>query len=395
MSFFYREKRALPINIDPYQLTARPLYQNYSGEVVSEDSAFASTALTSAVTIIADALATMPLELVRDRAGRWEKLPTPSLLQKPNDRQTMFEFVHQSVCSVGVHGVAFIYAPRTVGGLPLEMRLLHPDLVTIVRDEKSGEIVYSVKGKTFTPQEIKQIDWLCMPNQLRGISPLDVLRNTIGSNLAIDRFLSAFYGDGATPSSVLETDQNITPETAQIMRDTWEDQHYKRRRPAVLAGGLKWKPITASASDMDTMQHRESLIRDIARVYRIPLHLMLGTGGDNQTYQNIEQAGINFVRYTLLPWMHRLEDVFSDFLPRNQRVRFNAEEFLRADVHTRVAAQTEQIKNGTLTPNEAREIEGREPYEGGDQFIMALGTVTPPLGTDVLPPLGTDQERPR
>jgi phage portal protein BeeE len=88
----------------------------------------------------------------------------------------------------------------------------------------------------------------------------------------------------------LETEQQMTPDQAQVLRDTWTDMHYKTRKPAVLSGGLKWKPINASASDMDTMQHRESLVRDIARAYRIPLHLMLGTGGDSQTYQNIESA---------------------------------------------------------------------------------------------------------
>lgn len=202
--------------------------------------------------------------------------------------------------------------------------------------------------------------------------------------MAIDRFLAGFYGDGATPSSVLETDGQITTEQAKILRDSWEDAHWKRRRPAVLTGGLKWRPITASASDMDTMQHRESLVRDIARAYRIPLHLMLGTGGDNQTYQNIESAGINFVRHTLLPWMRRVEDALSELFPYPITVRFNADELQRADRFTRVKSQQIQILSGTLSPNEARQEEGREPYEGGDSFVAP--SATPNIGTDALPP---------
>jgi HK97 family phage portal protein len=174
--------------------------------------------------------------------------------------------------------------------------------------------------------------------------------------IAMDRFLSAFYGDGATPSSVLETDTTITEEQAQIVRDSWEEAHYKRRRPAVLTGGLKWRPITTSAADMQMLEHRESIVRDIARVYRIPLHLLSGTGGDSNTYQNVEQSGINFVRYTLLPWMRRLEDAISEMLPLTQRVRFNADEFMRADLTTRVNAQRVQILAGTLSPNEARRL---------------------------------------
>jgi HK97 family phage portal protein len=244
--------------------------------------------------------------MYRERPTRLELATKPSVLVRPNDNQLIFEFVHQTVASLAVHGVAFIYAPKDGNGFPLEMRNLHPDKVRIhVVDDK---IEYEVNKQRFTSAEIHQINWLMMPGQVRGISPLESLRNTIGTMIAIDRFLAGFYGDGATPSSVLETDGQITPEQAKIVRDSWEEAHWKRRRPAVLTGGLKWRPITASASDMDTMQHRDSIVRDISRAYRIPLHLMLGTGGDSQTYQNIESAGVNFVRHTLMPWMRRIED---------------------------------------------------------------------------------------
>ena len=91
------ERRSLPTSIDPYQITARPFFPNYSGEIVTELTAFASTAVMSAVSLLADSVATMPLELTRQRAGRVEKLPTPSVLIKPNAHQTMFEFVHQTM----------------------------------------------------------------------------------------------------------------------------------------------------------------------------------------------------------------------------------------------------------------------------------------------------------
>jgi HK97 family phage portal protein len=135
---------------------------------------------------------------------------------------------------------------------------------------------------------------------------------------------------------------------------------------------------------MQMIEHRESIIRDIARAYRIPLNLILGSGGDSQTYQNVEQAGINFVRYTLLPWMRRIEDAISEMLPLTQKVRFNADEFMRADLMTRVNAQRVQILSGTLSPNEARQEENREPYEGGDAFVNP--STLPPAGTDAVPP---------
>lgn len=386
MSLFKGERRALPATIDPYQVTARPLYQNYSGELINENTVFASSAVLACVTLIADSIAAMPLELTRTRNGRVELLPTPSVLIKPNDHQLMYEFLHQLVSTLLIHGCVYIYAPRRAGEFPPEMRVIHPNRVKDVIDADDGFVYYEIDKQRYENGDIRGIHWLVLAGHRRGISPLDAQRNTIGMALAMDRFLSAFYGDGATPSSVLETDKPLTNEQARIMRETWEDSHYKRRRPAVLSNGLKWRSITANAADMQMLEHRESIVRDIARVYRVPLNMISGTGGDSNTYQNVEQAGINFVRYTLLPWMRRIEDALSEMLPITQRVRFDAEEFERADLTTRVRAQQIEIASGTLTPNEARADNNREPYEGGDQFYMSPEP-TKPFGVDAQPPL--------
>lgn len=391
MSLFRPEKRALPTSIDPNQITARPVFGNYSGEVVSESTVFTSSAAASAITLLADSVATMTLHLQDDKGGRWQNLPTPIVFKRPNDDQLMFDFVQQTVATLAIYGSAYWWSPMR-GAYPLELRNIHPNKVN-EHIESDGTVVYKVGKETYDNTVIKKLSWLRLPNQLNSVAPIDALRNIIGTDIAINRFLSAWYGDGGTPGSVIETDSQLTAEQAQILRDTWVDTHYKRRRPAVLTGGLKWKPITASAADMDTMAHREQIVREIARFYRIPLHLILGTGGDTQTYQNVESAGIIFVRHTLLPWMRRLEDAFSDLVPANQRLHFNADEFMRADLSTRVKASQIQIASGMLTPNEARHIENREPYEGGDRFVMNLPGA-PMAGTPDLPFLGEDQEKP-
>jgi len=385
MSLFRRsEQRALPTSIDPYQITARPYYPNYTGEIVTELTALAHSAVISAVTILADSIAAMPLELTRTRGGRIEKLPTPSVLQRPNDRQNMFEFVHQTMATLALHGNAYIYAPQGNNGLPLEMRNIHPKAISRIALSDTGEMIYEMGKQEYSSKDIRAIHWLILPNQLRGVSPIDTMRNTVGMGLAMDRFLAQFYGEGATPSSVLETDGALTPDQARQIRDSWEESHYKHRKPAVLQGGLKWRSITTSAADMQMLEHKESIIRDIARVYRIPLHLIIGTGGDSQTYQNLEAVGSAFYQYTLLGWVRRLETAFSEMLPINEQVRFNASEFLRADLMTRVKAQQLQILSGTMTPNEAREIENREPYDGGNDFVAP--SVTPNIGSDAIPP---------
>lgn len=381
-----QEQRALPLSLDPYQVTARPYFANYSGELVTETTAFGTSAIIAAVSIIADSIASMPLLMYRRRETRLEPARTPQVLVQPNKHQGIFEFVHEAATTLALHGTVFVYAPiDDESGFPLELRNLHPHRVKCIIDDV-GNKTYEVDKRMFGSDEIVQINWMTLPHRALGYSPLDMLRNTVGTLLAIDRFMSSFYGDGATPSSVLETDQQITTEQAKVLRDTWEEAHWKRRRPAVLTGGLKWKPITASASDMDTANYREAVIRDIARAYRIPLHMMLVSGGEgsHQTYQNIESAGINFVRHTLLPWMRRLEDGIGRMFPFPIVLRFDADSLQRADRMTRVKSQQIQILSGTLSPNEARAEEGMEPYEGGDSFYAPSPNQN--IGQDALPP---------
>jgi HK97 family phage portal protein len=215
------------------------------------------------------------------------------------------------------------------------------------------------------------IRWFTPPQSLVGVSPLIQSRTLVGLSLAMDRHLSQFYGAGATPSGVLSTDQTLTLDQARTIQGTWEATHRRRRRPAVLSDGLKFTPITTSAADMEMIATREQLIRDIARVYRIPGHL-IGATGDNQTYQNVEQANLNFLTHTLTPWVRRLETALSELLPVGQDVVFDLSSLLRTDSMTRARVNSVQIMAGVMSPNEARQTLGFEPYDGGDGFHQAL-----------------------
>jgi HK97 family phage portal protein len=231
--------------------------------------------------------------------------------------------------------------------------------------------------------------WFTPPQSLVGISPLNQTRNLVGLAIAMDRHLAQFYGEGGTPSSVLETDQKLTLDQARVIQGTWEATHRRHRKPAVLSDGLKWRPITTSAADQQMIQTREQLIRDIARVFRIPSHLIMASG-DNQTYQNVEQASLNFLTHTIAPWLRRIEIAMSKILDPGVDVAFDTSVLLRVDALTRAKVNELNIKMGARTPNEVRQIEGMEPYDGGDTFNQALqGNV---LAGGQLPSLGTDDD---
>jgi hypothetical protein len=219
---------------------------------------------------------------------------------------------------------------------------------------------------------------------------LNQTRNLIGLAIAMDRHLAQFYGEGATPSSILETDQKLNLEQARVIQATWESTHRRHRKPAVLSDGLKWRPITTSAADSEMTKTREQIIRDISRIFRVPSHL-IGASGDNQTYQNVEQASLNFLTHTIAPWIRRIEISISKILDPGVDVAFDTSTLLRVDALTRARVNMINVSMGARTPNEVRQIEGMEPFEGGDSFNQALaGNVTaggqnPSLGQDADP----------
>jgi HK97 family phage portal protein len=297
------------------------------------------------------------------------------------------------VTSLALHGNAYIYVDRRSDGTPIALTPLAPSNVDVVSLNMQTR-TYSVSGQPVPQENMLHIRWWAPPQAVVGISPIEEQKTTIGLALAMERHLAQFYAEGGTPSSVIETDNEMTAQQAKVLRETWFDQHNRRRRPAVLTGGMKWRPVTASAADMEINATREQQVLQVARIFRVPSYL-IGAKGDSQTYANAEMAGQHFVTYTLMPWLRRLEDAFSSLLTRPNFVRFDVDAFLRADTLSRLRAYQLAVSTGIKTPNECRVTEGLEPYEGGDDFVMALpgspmagpGETPPPVGVDAEPPL--------
>lgn len=382
------DKRATPDALRPSGFT---ISSNWTGEPVNSETSLEVAAVLACTSLLADSVAALPLRAVRYIGDRTEQLPVPSWITNPGPTLTGYELVHMIVSSLALHGNAYTFIEYR-NGAPYNLTPLHPDNVNVTIT--AGKRTYSVAGVPVPADQMMHLRWFTPPQAAKGISPIHTQRTTIGLSLAMDRHLAQWYGEGGTPSSVLEIDGEMTVEAAKVLQATWESQHKRRRKPAVLSGGLKWKPISASAADMELNATREAQVAEIARIFRVPAH-MIGAKGASQTYQNIEQAGVQFVTYTLLPWLRRIEEAFSNLATRPTFLRFDTSEFLRADTINRYRAHQVGISSGFLTPNEARAVEGLEPYDGGDEFVMALpgapmagpGTDPAPVGIDPQPPL--------
>ena len=360
-----------------------------AGERVDEVTALGVTTVLRCVTLLSDTVASLPLRAYRSRGGDRVAIPVPAVLVSPDVESTGFELVHSTMASLTLHGNAYLYLDRDSRANVIGIVPLHPYQMQVLSSKDANRRRYLHLGTEIPNEDLVHIRWLTPPQSLVGVSPLIQSRQVVGLGLAMDRFLAQFYGDGATPSSVLESERDLTTDQARVLQATWEAQHRKHRRPAVLSGGLKWRQVTASASDSQMMETREQVVRDIARVYGIPSHLV-GAMGDSQTYQNVEQASLNYLVHTVTPYLRRLEIAFSRVLPNGTDVAFDTSALLRTDALTRARVGAMQVATGTRSPNELRQLDGLEPYDGGDVFHQALaGTVT--AGGDA-PALGVDSD---
>ena len=370
------------------QLYGQTTVTSAAGERIDEWTALGVSAVLGSVSLLADTVASMQLREYKIINGKRVAVDLDPIIKYPDPVSNEFELIHMMMVSCALHGNAYIHIDRDRGGNPIGLTPLHPYQMQVLPTGNMTGRRYLHLGNELPEEDIIHMRWLTPPQSLVGVSPLIQTRNLTGIALAMDRHLAQWYAEGGTPSSVLETDEKLTNEQAQILRNTWLATHRKHRLPAVLSNGMKWRAISSSAADMELVETREQLIRDIARVFRIPANLIGASGGDTQTYQNVEQASLNFLTHTIGPWLRRVEIALSKVLPDGSDVAFDTSSLLRTDALTRAKVTATDIQSGTLSPNEARQLQGREPYEGGDVFNQALaGSVTaggeaPALGSD-------------
>ena len=396
MSLFKRENRdaALGNLVDLLALREGGLY-NYTGEKVNEMSALGISTVYSAISLIADSIALLPVKTLRYDGQKTIFTEKPKFLEKPNVSLdlSMFSLLHQTITSMAMHGNAFILVDKDRQGRPIQLTPVHPEKVKVeMQNSQKVYMLQTTKGsydRKITSNNMLHFVWYAYPGQLVGVSPLRTNSNTYGLALAMERHIAQFYGQGGTPSSVLETDRDLTAEQANILKETWINNHNKNRKPAVLTGGLKWKAISDAAGN-ELIAARDQIVHEIARVFRIPAHLLLSKDGSN-VYSNIESNGLAFIRHTLLPWIRRIEDGFSTLLPGKQFVKLDTDEYSRGDQLSRVRSFQVAVSSGIMTPNEARAKMDLEPYEGGDKFYIGLqGALIDPT----LQPQGIDQHDP-
>jgi HK97 family phage portal protein len=332
---------------------------------------FASTRL------LADSIASLPLQQFRRASdGSRQQMELSSLFASPSQHGTSYEWVQRAVTSLTLRGNAFGYVTQYgSSGYPSQVEWLHPDCVSVGEDSTMAPARWFVLGRPV--DGLVHIPGHVLPGRVLGLSPIRAYALTTDTGLLSQAFGRDWFANGKTPSAVLSTDQALTSDQAETMKARFMASS-KDREPIVLGAGLAYKPLMVPPEESQFLATMKATTNQIASIYGIPPEMIGGESGSSLTYANVEQQAINFVTYTLRPYITKLEATLSALLPRPQFVRFNVDSIIRADLKARYEAHQIGLSAGFLNRDEVRAIENRTPLpDGKGQAFAPIQTPSP------------------
>lgn len=368
-----------------------------SGKIVNEFTAMQTTAVYACVRILSETLAALPLQLYRYTPGGKERVydhPLYHLLHdEPNPEMTSFIFRETLMSHLLIWGNAYAQIIRDRLGRIQGLYPLRPDKMTVCRDE-SGQIYYVYTKtsdenpaiKPYGQVPLRKDEVLHIPglgfDGLVGYSPIAMARNAVGMTMACEEYGASFFANGASPSGVLEHPGVLKDPTK--VRDSWNAVYQgsaNAHKVAVLEEGMKYQQIGIPPEEAQFLETRKFQLNEIARLYRIPPH-MIGDL-DKSSFNNIEQQSMEFVKYTLDPWVIRWEQSMqkSLFLPEEKKqffLKFNVNGLMRGDYESRMTGYSIGRQNGWLSANDIREMEDMNPVpdEDGGNLYLVNGSMT-------------------
>ena len=363
-----------------------------AGAKVNEFTAMQTTAVYACVRILAESIAGLPLHLYEYRGNGKERVPGHPLYfllhDSPNPEMTSFIFRETAMIHLLLWGNSYAQILRDGRGRVMGLYPLLPNRMSVGRDE-SGEIVY-----TYTPMSesnphlkgqrqitLRREDVLHIPglgfDGLVGYSPIAMAKNAIGIALATEEYGAAFFKNGARPGGVLEH-PGVLKDPSKL-RESWHAVYggtMNTGRIAVLEEGVKYQQIAIPPEEAQFLETRKFQIDEIARLYRVPPHMI----GDleKSSFNNIEQQSLEFVKYTLNPWVVRWEQslqkaLLTDKERKEYFIRFKVDGLLRGDYKSRMEGYAIGRQNGWLSANDIRSLEDMNPIEadeGGDLYLI-------------------------
>lgn len=338
----------------------------WAGVQVTEAGARAILTVHACTALITELISSLPIDVYTGKGQNKREVAPPSWWDQPNPETDLPTFVAQIVHTLLLDGNDFTLPIRNDLGRVVEAWNLDPTRVTVNRRRAGGPRVYEIDGQVWTKELLHAVGRTPWPDQLRGFSPVEAARQTLGLAQGSLEHGARFFGQGAEVSIAIEQPGPFNKENAKAMAEGFAKRHGGSRRshlPAMLYGGATIKQLSLTNEQAQFLETRKFTAAEIAgQMFLIdPSELGIPIEGATLNYQNVESRGIRLARVTLLPWISRVERVLTYLLPRPQWARINVDGLMRADLSTRMSAYATGIPIGVYTTNEARELEDRPP----------------------------------
>jgi len=349
------------------------------------DKALTLTAVWCAIRLLSESVSSLPISVYtkRNNGDKLEdtKSPIYKLIKyKPNYYQnkiTFFEFIMLSICTDG-NGYAQIV--RNNSGTPVQLLCIDPEKVTVVVN--NNELFYQVNdGRVLDSADMLHIKTIT-DDGITGLSPIDQCAKALKWSESLEEFGSTFFSNGAKPSSILQTDRALSDTALQRLKNSFNNNYGNLKNSnstIVLEEGLSFKPISISPEQAQFLSSRQFSIEEVARIFNVPPHLLKDLS--KSSFNNIEMQNQEFLTFTLMPYITRIEEEMNLKLFRTNElgktfVEFNVNGLLRGDVKSRTEAYKTAITNGYMSINEVRQKENMNSIEGGDKHFMQMNMTT-------------------
>lgn len=377
----------MPAKVAPPARTSR--------NVVTRDTALTLSTVFRAVQIHATAVSQLPLKI--ERQGQLISNP-PSIIVKPSLSMSRSRFLEELTGCLFLDGNAFLKL-ITVNGVVVDMDVLDPRKVTVRTDPRTGVKLYAYGNKQdYTTAEIKHLKYLSVTGNDRGLGPIQAAQAEVAGALDARDYGSGWFTESGMPSGILSSNTPLTKDQADQWRAEWDglDAEGNRKPDAgghhtrVLGSGISYVPMLLKPADVQFLESQQFNTTQIARLMGVPGSLFLAAvEGGSQTYSNVEQDWIGYVRFSLMNVLREIEEAFTEITPNGQTARFDIDVLLRTDTKTRYEAHNLALTGGWKTPDEVRADENLLPLTDEQRAQIAAAKKTTPAATPAAP-IGQD-----
>ena len=372
---------------DPRTPSTSRVYQSprtKAGVTITPDTAIQVPAVLACVRYLSQTVGVLPWHVMRktERGGEiYTRHPVDWLLHdRPHDEWSSMQFRETLTHWAVRWGNGYAEIERDLAGRPIALCPIHPSRVDPMRDE-AGKLFYRVDGKV----DLSAADVFHVRGFGEGVVGLSVIEyaaETIGWARAAAIFGAAFFGNGATPSGIVQSKVSLTPEGLLKLKAEFARLYggpNRSNQTAVLDAGMEYKAISIEPDKAQFLQTNQHLVEEVCRIFGVPPHKVMHLL--RATFSNIEHQSIEVVVDSIMPWALRFEQEANFKLFGANRssfyTKFNFNGLLRGDSAARMGFYQGMRNIGVLNANEIRALEDLPTIGAdGDKYVMQSGFTT-------------------